>query len=104
MNEILNIGLPLIVGLLLGVLFFGGLWLTIKKVASSKMPALLVLSSFIFRIGIVLAGFYFVGLGDWKKLAACLVGFMVARFAVIHYTKSVDVKTMQIKKEVVNEA
>ena len=104
MNEILNIGLPLIAGLLLGVLFFGGLWLTVKKIASSKMPALLVLSSFIFRIGIVVAGFYFVGLGDWKKLAACLIGFIVARFAAIHYTKSLDEKTMQIKKEVVHEA
>jgi len=104
MNEILNIGLPLIVGLLLGVLFFGGLWLTVKKIAVSKMPALLVLSSFVFRISIVLAGFYFVGLDDWKKLGMCLIGFIAARFAVIHYTKSVDEKTMQIKKEVVHEA
>ncbi len=104
MNEILNIGLPLIVGLLLGVLFFGGLWLTVKKIAVSKMPALLVLSSFVFRISIVLAGFYFVGLDDWKKLGMCLIGFIIARFAVIHYTKSVDEKTILIKKEVVHEA
>jgi F1F0 ATPase subunit 2 len=104
MNEILNKGLPLIVGLLLGVLFFGGLWLTVKKLAVSKMPALLVLFSFVFRISIVLAGFYFVGLDDWKKLGMCLIGFIVARFAVIHYTKSVDEKTTQIKKEVVHEA
>ena len=104
MNEILNKGLPLIVGLLLGVLFFGGLWLTVKKIAVSKMPALLVLFSFVFRISIVLAGFYFVGLDDWKKLGMCLIGFIAARFAVIHYTKSVDVKTMLIKKEVVHEA
>ncbi|MEP7109781.1 MAG: ATP synthase subunit I, partial [Ferruginibacter sp.] len=103
MNEISNIVLPFIVGLLLGVIFFGGLWFTVKKLTTSKMPALLVFSSFVFRIGIVLAGFYFIGLGDWKKLVLCLIGFIVARFAVIHYTKSVDEKATQIKREVVHE-
>lgn len=95
---------PLIVGLLLGVLFFGGLWFTVKKLTTAKMPAVLVLGSFVFRIGIVMAGFYFIGLGDWKKLVVCLIGFIAARFAVIHYTKSVDEKTVQIKKEAVHEA
>ena len=104
MNEISNMVLPLIVGLLLGVLFFCGLWFTVKKLITSKTPALWMLGSFVFRIGIVLAGFYFVGLGDWKKLIACLIGFVVARFIVIHFTKSVDEKIMQIKKEAVHEA
>ncbi len=104
MNEISNIVLPFIVGWLLGVVFFAGLWLTVKKLISSKMPALLMIGSLFFRISIVMAGFYFVGLGNWKKLVVCLIGFVVARFAVIHYTKSVDRKIVQIKKEVVHEA
>ncbi len=103
MNEILNIAVPFIVGLLLGIIFFGGLWFTVKKLTTSKMPALLVMGSFIGRIVIVLAGFYFVSLGDWKKLVICLIGFVVGRFAVIHYTKSADEKIMQIKKEAVHE-
>ncbi len=104
MNEILNLLLPLIAGLLLGTVFFGGLWFTVKKLTASKMPALLVLGSFIFRVGIVLIGFYFIGLGDWKKLIVCLIGFVAARFVVIRYTKSVDEKNGQIKKEVAHEA
>ena len=104
MNEILNLVLPLIVGLLLGTVFFGGLWFTVKKLTASKMPALLVLSSFIFRVGIVLIGFYFIGLGDWKKLIICLIGFVVARFVVIRYTKSADEKNEHIKREVAHEA
>ena len=104
MNEISNLIWPLIVGLVLGIVFFGGLWFTVKKIITSKTPALLMMGSFIFRMGIVLAGFYFIGLGDWKKLIACLIGFIVARFAVIHYTKSVDEKPVQIKKEAVHEA
>ncbi len=104
MNEILNLVLPFIAGLLLGIIFFGGLWFTVKKLTASKMPALWVLSSFIFRISIVLAGFYFIGLDDWKKLIVCLIGFVVARFVVIRYTKAVDEKNGQIKKEVAYEA
>ncbi|MEO6453127.1 MAG: ATP synthase subunit I [Ginsengibacter sp.] len=104
MNEILNMVLPFIAGFLLGVLFFGGLWFTVKKLTASKMPALLVLGSFFFRVSIVLIGFYFIGLGDWKKLTVCLVGFIVARFAVIHYTKSMDEKELQLKKEADHEA
>ncbi len=104
MNEILNSVLPFIAGLLLGIFFFGGLWFTVKKLAASKMPALLVLGSFIFRVGIVLIGFYFIGLGDWKKLIVCLIGFVAARFVVIHYTKSIDGRKIQLKKEVAHEA
>lgn len=104
MSEISNLVLSFIVGLLLGVLFFGGLWFTVKKLTTSTIPALLVLSSFVFRISIVLIGFYFIGLSDWKKLIVCLIGFIVARFVVIYYTKSIDEKTLQIKKEVGNEA
>ncbi|CAN5541115.1 ATP synthase subunit I [soil metagenome] len=104
MNEISNMVLPFIVGWLLAILFFGGLWFTVKKLTASKMPALLVLGSFIVRVGIVLIGFYFIGSGDWKKLIVCLIGFIVARFAVIHYTKSMDEKIVQIKKEANHEA
>jgi F1F0 ATPase subunit 2 len=104
MNEISNMVLPFIVGWLLGILFFGGLWFTVKKLTASKIPALLVLGSFIVRVGIVLIGFYFIGSGDWKKLIVCLIGFIVARFAVIHYTKSMDEKIVQIKKGAHHEA
>jgi F1F0 ATPase subunit 2 len=104
MNELSNMVLPFIVGLLLGAIFFGGLWFTVKKLVISKTPALLMVGSFVFRISIVLLGFYFTGSGDWKKLIVCLIGFIVARFVVIHYTKSIDGKTLQLKKEVGNEA
>lgn len=98
MTEIPYMILALIGGMLLGAIFFGGLWFTVKKIITSKTPALLMLSSFVFRISIVLLGFYLIGLGDWKKLIVCLVGFIIARFFVIYYTKSIDQKQLQIKK------
>ncbi len=103
MREISNMILSFIGGMLLGTLFFGGLWFTVRKLTSSKMPALLVLSSFLFRVSIALLGFYFIGLGDWRKLVACMIGFIIARFVIIHYTKSIDKKKLQLKMEVNHE-
>ncbi len=40
------------------------------------------------RMGITLAGFYFVGRGDWRRLIACLLGFVVARFVVTWLTRA----------------
>jgi F1F0 ATPase subunit 2 len=98
MIEISNFVVPFIVGLLLGAVFFGGLWFTVKKLIISKIPVLFMVSSFVFRIGIVLAGFYFIGLNDWKKLILCLIGFIVARLVVVQHTKSLTEKTVQIKE------
>jgi len=39
------------------------------------------------RMGIVLAGFYFVGCGDWQRLVTCLLGFIIARFIVMRLTR-----------------
>jgi F1F0 ATPase subunit 2 len=40
------------------------------------------------RMSIVLLGFYFVGRGDWQRLVACLVGFIIARFIVMRLTRT----------------
>jgi len=40
MNELLTLALALVTGLLLGAIFFGGLWWTVRKGVSSKQPAL----------------------------------------------------------------
>ncbi len=40
MNETLYMILALIAGLMLGTLFFGGLWFTVKKAVDSKKPAI----------------------------------------------------------------
>lgn len=104
MNSVLYEIWALVVGLFLGTLFFGGLWFTVNKTVTSKMPALLVLGSFIIRVGITLAGFYFIGLGNWKILVICLIGFIIARFVVIYYTKSIDENKLTLKKEDGHEA
>ena len=92
MHDTLLMILAFTAGLALGALFFGGLWITVKKTIAAKMPAVWVISSFFLRVSIVLIGFYFVSQGSWQRLLICLVGFVAARFIVTHLTKSIKVK------------
>jgi len=82
MNEAASLAPALAAGILLGAVFFGGLWWTIVRGVSSSRPALWFLGSMLLRTGIVLSGFYFVSAGDWKRLLAGLLGFVVARLVV----------------------
>ena len=87
MNNFLFLTLALVAGLLLGAIFFGGLWWTVRKGVSARQPALWFLTSILTRMGIVLVGFYFVGRGDWRRLVSCLLGFIIARFIVMRLTR-----------------
>ncbi|MFZ0419885.1 MAG: ATP synthase subunit I [Candidatus Sulfotelmatobacter sp.] len=87
MNETLALILTLLAGVLLGAIFFGGLWWTIQRGVSSKQPAALFFFSLLIRTGIALAGFYFVARGDWRRVLACLVGFILARILVTWLTR-----------------
>ena len=87
MNEMLNLVQALVTGVLLGAIYFGGLWWTIQKAVSSKQPALWFFASLLVRMSIALAGFYFVGRGHWERLVVCLLGFILARLAVMWLTR-----------------
>ena len=88
MHETLRLAPAMVTGVLLGVMFFGGLWWTIRKSVSFKQPALWFLGSLLLRTSLVLAGFYFVGRGHWERLVACLLGFILARFIVMRLTRT----------------
>jgi F1F0 ATPase subunit 2 len=91
--------LPLIVGIALGCLFFGGLWLTVKKAVGLKYAALWVSASSLLRTAVVLAGFYFVAVGNWQKLLICVLGFIAARFIIMWLTKYYDHKQLLNKAD-----
>ena len=79
MSELFQIVMVLLAGMLLGAIFFGGLWWTVQKGLSAKQPALWFGASMLLRSAIVLGGFYFVAGADWKRLLLCLFGFILAR-------------------------
>jgi len=103
MNDILFLVVALISGCALGLIFFGGLWFTVKKSVNSKIPSLWFLLSTMVRIGIVLVGFYFISMGNWQRLFICVFGFIAARYVVLHLTKSYEAKQGIINKEVGHE-
>ena len=82
MNEPLSLASALVMGVLLGAIFLGGLWWTVRQGLSSKRVALWFLGSLLLRMGIVLAGFYLVSGGQWEQLLLCLLGFVMARLVV----------------------
>ena len=102
MNDMIYMTLVFIAGLALGTFFFGGLWVTVKKAVASKIPAIWFFGSFILRVSVVMLGFYYISPGGWQPLIVSVVGFIVARFVVMQFTKSTDKK--QAIKEVYHEA
>jgi F1F0 ATPase subunit 2 len=86
-NETLMLALAWVAGAALGAIFFGGLWWTVSRGASSPRPALWFFGSALARMSIALAGFYLVAGGQWERLIACLLGFVVVRLAVTWLTR-----------------
>jgi F1F0 ATPase subunit 2 len=86
MNEIFLMMPALVAGMLLGAMFFGGLWWTVRKGVSSTCPALWFFSSLLLRTSLTLAGFYVISNGHWEKLLVCLLGFTMARPIVTRLT------------------
>ena len=87
MNETLALALSLGAGTALGAVFFGGLWWTVQRGATSPCAALWFSGSLLLRMGLVLTGFYFVGGSHWERLLSCLLGFMVAGMGVSWLTR-----------------
>ncbi|HEX6385138.1 MAG TPA: ATP synthase subunit I [Anaerolineae bacterium] len=63
MTEIVALASSLATGLIIGVVYFGGLWLTMRAVSTSKRPRLLTAVSFIGRLAVAVLGFYLLSAG-----------------------------------------
>jgi F1F0 ATPase subunit 2 len=78
------LALALLSGALLGVIYFGGLWWTVRCGLLSSVPALWFSASSLIRTSVALGGFYLVSHDDWRRLLICLLGFILARLVVMH--------------------
>ncbi len=95
MHELMAVLLAGVMGWLLGLFFFGVLWWTVQRGMASTSPALWFLTSLTLRMGITLTGFYAVGRDDWRRLLACLCGFLMARLLVARLTRPTPNKPPQ---------
>ncbi len=71
----------------LGVIFFGGLWWTVQRGVASKSPGMWFFASLQLRMLATLAGFFFLIAGHAERIIPSLIGFLIARFAVMYGTK-----------------
>lgn len=106
MNEVAYAALAFVAGISAGTLFFWGLWLTTQKAVASKLPALWFAVSFIVRVAVTLALFYYASTGQWhwQKLLLCLLGFITARTVIVRRIKATGTAATINNKEVGHEA
>jgi len=88
MNETLTLVLAWAAGAVLGAIFFGGLYWTVRKGVSSTRPTLWFHGSALLRMSIAVGGFYVVSGAQWERLLVCLLGFALARLVVTWLTRS----------------
>ena len=65
MTEAASLITALLAGFFLGVVFFAGLWWTIRRALFSTHAALWFLCSMLLRSGLMLGGFYLCMPRDW---------------------------------------
>lgn len=70
-------------GVVLGLIYFGGLWITVNKVSGARRPYLLLTGSFLLRTALILVGFYLLLLYNWVYLILAMTTFIVTRQVVI---------------------
>ncbi len=100
MNEVLTWALSALGGAALGAIFFGGLWWTVQKGVLSATPALWFLASWLLRTAIVVAGFYFIYGGNWRRLAGAFAGFFAARLLAMQLARPARAGPSQSTREI----
>ena len=89
----LMILIGIISGVILSLIYFGGLWYTLKQMERWRRPWILVAGSFLLRNAIVVAAFYFLIMQHWSALAAAFIAFMITRQVIVHKTGSPEDQT-----------
>ncbi len=87
MTETAQLAYGALAGVVLGLIFFGGLYLTVTRALAADIPALWFAASMLLRTAIALYGFYWISGGDWRRLIAAVAGFYVARTAIARLTR-----------------
>ncbi|NGP76571.1 hypothetical protein G3570_08000 [Balneolaceae bacterium YR4-1] len=80
----------LLSGALTGFIYFGGLWLTVNKIAQYKLSYTLLLLSFAVRAAFVLLVFYAMVIYHWAYLAIALISFLAMRQLLLSKLGKVD--------------
>ena len=72
-------------GVVLGIFYFGSLWITVRQLPTTAYPVRLFIGSFVGRMVVTLIGFYLVMNGQWQRVLICLLGFVAARIILTRF-------------------
>jgi F1F0 ATPase subunit 2 len=84
-EQLLRPLLPFGWGMLLGIMFYGGLWLSLSHLPRLKRPALWLAASLLVRMALVVVGLYAIAAGQWQRLLVCLAGFLLMRTLLVRF-------------------
>ena len=82
MSWMILLVLGCIAGLALGLLFFGGLWWTTQRLATSNRPALVVSISLFVRTGVLALALVVLARTHVSLLVGAVVGLVIARIVL----------------------
>ena len=74
--------LSVLIGAGLGLFFYGGLWYTVLRLATTEHPVLLTLGSFWIRLAVVLSAFVVLTREGVEYAVMAMAGFILGRLAV----------------------
>lgn len=77
--DLIAVATGLTAGVALAAIHLGGLWLTVRALPTSRVPALLLIASFVLRTGLVVAGALLVAGNNWQALVSLALGFLTVR-------------------------
>lgn len=80
---IASVVLSFAAGMLVGGLYFAGLWVTVSRLPDARRPMLLLAGSTVVRLALLLGAIYLIMDGRWERLVACVLGILVARTAIL---------------------
>jgi F1F0 ATPase subunit 2 len=87
--------LAFLVGMGAGVIYFGGLWWTVRQLPFTRQPGLLTLGSFLVRTGISLTAFYLASGGRWERILISLLGFMIIRSFLVRRVRPASTRVSE---------
>lgn len=81
------IGVGALAGLVLGGLYFGGLWWSIARLKRIERKKQFLFLSWVLRSVLLCAGLYGLAVYDAQALLAGAAGLLAARFAIVRFAK-----------------
>jgi len=88
MSSAVDIAFSFAMGSVLGILFFGGLWVTVHAIPKVRAPVLLSLGSLLTRTGITVLTLYFLARGGhWSRVIPFVIGFILVKVISIALSK-----------------